>query len=134
MPLDRDHVTIASRVMLPAYVLADLLFGVAFVLPGSRPLRAPALGPARDVLPLAVWGGIWLAVAVVMAAALLRRSRLMFTFALSTNAVAWFLWGCLLEAAVLSQPAVTYLACVLPWFVAVASIASMQSLLREEIR
>jgi hypothetical protein len=80
------------------------------------------------------WGVLWLALAAVMAIALLRHRRSTFIAALSTNAAAWFLWGLLIGSAVFTQPNVTPLAGVQSWFIAVASTASMLSLLWGEVR
>lgn len=133
MPLDRNNITIASRVMLPAYAAANATFAAVFLLDPQRRLSlAPSLDIARNWMPIERWGLLWLAVAAVMAAALIVRHRALFVTALAINAGAWFAWGFLTGAAVFTQPNVTPLASVLPWFVAVASFASMLSLLAGE--
>lgn len=129
MPLDRAHVTTASAVMLRAYPVLNLVFGVAFVFdPQGRLGRAPSLDPARAAFPLQVWGAMWLGLAALMAGAWLTRVRDRYVFALKVNRWVWLGWAVLIESAVLTQPDVSFLAGVLPTFVAVCCWASDRSL------
>lgn len=134
MPLDRRNVTSASRVMLPTYIVINVAFAGAFLTdPQGRLELAPSLDFARGWMPIDHWGALWLLLAGLMLVALAIQHRTTFIAALGVNTGAWFSWGLLTEAAVLSQPNVSLLAGVLPWFVAVASFASMLSLLAREL-
>lgn len=133
MPLDRAHVTIASRLMLPAYTVLNAAFAGMFLLdPQQRLQAAPSLDHARSWMPIDRWGLAWFALAALMVTALIVQHRPTFVAALSINTAVWFTWGLVVETAVLTQPNVTPLAGVLPWFVATASFASMLSLLSGE--
>ncbi len=133
MPLDRRNVTIASRVMLPAYALLNGAFAAAFITdPQSRLTLTPSLDIARAFMPLWAWGLVWFTLASFMVMALVVHHRGVFVGVLSANVAVWAIWGVLVEVAVTTQPNVSYLAGVLPWFVAAASFASMLSLLNRE--
>lgn len=129
MPLDRDHVTVASRIMLPTYAVVNAAFGYVFITDAAVE-SAPSLAMARAWLPMDVWGALWLVVAVAMLLSLLRHRRGTFIAALCLNAASWFAWGCLIETAAFTQPNVTLSAGVLPWGWAAANTASLFSLLR----
>lgn len=133
MPLDRDELTVASRVMLPTYAALCALFGVVFVLdPQGRLSRAPSLDLARDWLPLWAWGALWLGLAAAMEAARRVGSRHAFLLGLGLCMGSWIAWGGVLEGAVFVNDDVSFLAGVLPWFVARACWASLRSLLAKE--
>lgn len=129
MPLDRATITVASATMLPTYAIVNVAFGIVFILdPGKRLGLAPSLDFARAIVPLAVLGLLWLALAAVVAEAWRTGHRYRCMQALAINAAAWGLWGCVLEIAVFTQPNVTYLVGALPVAWAVANIASIRSL------
>lgn len=133
MPLDRANVTIASRVMLPSYAALNLAFAVAFLSDYQNRLSlAPSLDIARAWMPIERWGILWFTLTALMVMALVVRHRPAFVAALAINAGSWFAWGFLTTAAIFTQPNVSPLAGVLPWFVATASFASMLSLLAGE--
>lgn len=133
MPLDRDHVTSASLIMLPAYVILAVVFGLVYVFdPGGRVDGVHALAAQREVMPLAVWGVMFLCLAGLMCLALATRSRTLFSYALAVAAVSWFTWGCLYLASVFVDPAASVISPFPAWFVATACIASMVSLVRRE--
>lgn len=133
MPLDRANVTIASRVMLAAYPVLNIIWGAAFLLdPQGRLGRAPSLQPARDAADLWLWGVMWLTLAALMAAAWFTRNRDRYIFALKVNRWVWFGWGFLIESAVFTQPDVSFLAGTMGWFVATACWASDRSLVARE--
>lgn len=133
MPLDRAHVTIASRTMLPVYILVELAFGIAYTTdPGNRLNLAPSVEFQRELMPLWLWGLLQLTLALLMAAALAAHHRATFAYALAVGAVTWFLWGASIGASIFLTPNTSYLAPVLPWFVTLACVASMRSLLARE--
>lgn len=132
MPLDRDHVSPASRVMLPFYAALNLVFGVLFVLdPQHRLDKTPALNPAQGFMPLDSWGLLWLGLATTMTAALCTHVREWYVRALAINIAAWGVWAVVLEIAVFSQPNVSFLVGAIGVVVAVASYASLRSLRAE---
>jgi hypothetical protein len=133
MPLTRDTVTVASRVMVPAYSALCALWGLVFVVdPQDRLAHAPSLQFARQWLELPVWGGLWLALAAVLILASLRQDREHYVAGLGVCGASWFAWGVVVEASVFVRSDVSYLAGTLPWFVSVACWASIRSLLAQE--
>lgn len=134
MPLDRQHITTASAVMLPWYTVTDAVFGAVFILdPQGRVASAPSLDVARTLLPLDVWGGMWLAMALLMVAAAISRNRDYMILALWISGIVWLLWGFVTAASVITEHAVTPLAGWFGWTLAVASYASIRSLHTREV-
>ncbi len=135
MPLDRANVTATSRIMLPAYVILTATVGFVYTFdPFGRVAAVSALTFQRSLMPLWIWGALFLALAAVMLAAFARRSRHMFALALSVASVTWFTWGCFYLTSAVIDPHVSILAAVFPWFIATACIASMVSLVTGEGR
>lgn len=133
MPLDRAHITSASRTMLPAYVVLCLVFGLGYLFdPQGRLGRAPSTTFQRDVMPLEAWGGILLGLAALMLAAIASQRRYLFAYALCCCALTWFIWGLAIAGSIPRTDNTSYLAPGLPWFVATACIASTRSLVTKE--
>lgn len=133
MPLDRAHITKASALMLPFYIVTDAIYGVMFILdPGSRFGHAPSLAIARELLPLDVWGVMWLTLACFMVGAWGSRRRDAMIGALWVSLITWLLWGFTTAAAVFTQPLVTPLAGWPGLTLAVAQLASVRSLRTKE--
>jgi hypothetical protein len=83
VPLTRESVTAASRVMLPAYVLFFAALGGNYILtPTSRLLDSPGLRYANGVMPLRVWGALFLISAALMLIALGTHKRILYRYAL----------------------------------------------------
>lgn len=136
MPLTRSTVTVASRVMLPTYVvLATLIGGYYVVDPGHRLGAVHALTFARWLTGgnMAIWGWIFLGLAALMCAAFATRNRLAFAFGLCCCAVTMLLWSAMYAASAIVDPETSLLAPVWPLFVAVACVASVASLLHREV-
>lgn len=74
-----------------------------------------------------------LTIAGLMAISLVVHHRLVFAYALCCCALTWFIWGVFFAASIFDNPNTSYLAPVLPWFVSIACIASVSSLVRKEI-
>jgi hypothetical protein len=128
MKLTRSNVTIASRVMLPTYLVVAFWIGPVYVLdPGSRLQGSPAF----PILPRPLWGaGFVLAAAVLLAAMLVHKRRLA---ALSLSPMClWFgLWMLALGKAAIFDGS-SYSAPALPFLAMMACWASMLSLLAGE--
>ena len=132
MPLTRDSVTAASRVMLPTYVVFFALLGMNYTITGTRLLESPALEYADRILPLPAWGCMFLTMSAVMAVALMQRERLWFRFALWLAIVCLGVWAVVfLLAAILTDASPT--AATWPAFAAIACFASDRSLLKGEV-
>lgn len=132
MTLTRDNVTAASRVMLPAYVLLFAYLGTNYaLLVEGRVAKSPSLSYVDGLMPLPAWGGVFLAVAGILAAALLSRHRDAARYALWLGVVCMGGWALLFAAAAYWNDAPTS-TCAWPAFVATACFASNRSLRRGE--
>lgn len=133
MPLDRAHLTRASQIMLPTYVVAYTILGLVYVLwPMKKLLGSPGLDYANGIASLRLWGWIFLTAAALMATALRSSNRLLFRYALWVCVVCMGSWSLVFVFAVLagtSSPA----APVLPALATVACFASERSLLTREV-
>lgn len=131
--LTRETVTRASRTMLPAYVVLCVAFGAVYVIdPQGRLGRAPSTTFQRDYMPLEAWGGVLLALAVLMLAAMATKRRYLFAYALCCCGLTWFIWGLTLAGSIPRTDNTSYLAPVPPWFFMTCCIASLRSLLAQE--
>lgn len=131
MLLDRDHITVASRIMLPTYVSLNVLAGFVLIADPTNTLQnARALRFQESVLPLAAWG-YWL---VLLAATILFcwlhfRHRMSASFGLAVSAVSWMVL-CGTWAIAIKTDGATPLGPLFAAFVTVAHIASIASLVR----
>lgn len=133
MQLTRATVTVASRVMLPTYVALFAILGIAYILaPVGRLLESPALAYASDLIPLPGWGGVFLACAALMSAALCTRSRALYSYALWVGIVALSVWSVVFVLAAVfgSASPSTW---VWPAFAARACYATAKSLTVREV-
>lgn len=134
MPLDRTTVTVASRIMLPVYVVFFTLLGLTYLLtPIGRLVESPGLAYADGFLTLRGWGALFLAAAAVMAAALVRHERDWFRAALFFCAVCMAFFAAVLLWAGLHGEA-SFAAWSWPGIVVAACFASYRSLTTGERR
>lgn len=131
MPLTRSTITIAQRVMTIANTALAAAFGYGYVLEADRLRLAPAYRSIDARIPLQVQGAGYIGIALLLALGLIVHKRLVHVAGL-----AWLLaWtGALAVLLVIgwAKHEVTFLAWVLPAYVAAACWASMLSLLARE--
>lgn len=131
MPLTRATITIAQRVMTVANPALAAAFGYGYVFEADRLRQAPAYRSIDLLIPLELQGIGYLGIATLLGLGLLIRHR-----GVHVAGLAWLMaWtgilGVLLVVGWLKDD-VTFLAWVLPAYVAVACWASMLSLLAKE--
>jgi hypothetical protein len=105
MPLDRQHITRAARILLVPTALFSLGVGLTWIrTPESRLLASPGLAYADALLTLRAWGGLFLAAGLLMVAAMLTRNRLAYRAAVLFTFITLVIWsGVLVLAAFDSQ-------------------------------
>lgn len=133
--LTRDSVTVASRVMLPAYVVLAAVYGMVYIFdPLGRLKDSHALAFPRAVMggTMVPWGFLFLGVAVFLAAMLRTQSRRGYVFGLCVFAAAWAAWAVMYGISIFTDPQTSVLAPVGPLFYFTAAIASALSLLTRE--
>lgn len=134
MPLDRAHLTVASRIMVPAYAVFFAFLGANFTLAPFRRLAAsPMLRYADQVLSIRLWGALFVTCALLMAAATVLKHRDLYRFALLLCAMSMSVWALVAIAGIFVEP-VSYSAWVWPALVATACFASNRSLVRDNRR
>lgn len=131
MPLDRQHVTAASRIMLPTYVAFFAVLGINYLIADGTASASPALAFADRLMPLHAWGGMFLVCSALMGAALLSKKRLLYRFALRMCALSMLFWAAIIASASAAGDA-TPLAAVWAAFVTAACVASDRSLATRE--
>lgn len=85
MPFDRASVTTASRTMLPSYPILALMFGFNYLTTETPHLTgsSPVLEITNRVMPLPVWGVLFLAVGAFQVVALIVGKRVVYEAALA---------------------------------------------------
>ena len=132
MPLDRNHVTIASRVMLPAYPFLASVLGAGFLFtPDSVLLATPIYRSMERLMPLNFWGVGLLVIAAAQVASLLINRRSTYQFALGLMAVWMAAWSVVSVGAYFHGEA-SPVAWAWPAFAMCACWASMLSLAARE--
>ena len=132
MPLDREHITAASRIMLPTYVVFFATLGVNYVIADTSSLNNPVLDYVDDVMPLPVWGCLFLFCSFVMVSAMATRRRALYRWALRMCGLSMLFWATVIFLATLAGDASLFSA-VWSLFVATACLASDRSLARQEV-
>lgn len=138
MVLQRKRVTVASRVMLPTYVLFFTYLAANYTItPRERLVEASAaLGYADMLLPMPVWGLIFAANAVAMAASMVLGKRAhsgeVFVFALWVGIVTLAIYALVFAFAAFNNEASPG-AIAWPMFVATACYATQRSLNAAEV-
>lgn len=130
MPLDREHVTSASQIMLPSYAVFFGGLGAGYIA-GFRIGQNPMLRYADQIMPLQVWGCVFVACSLLMVGAMWRHSRMAYRYALNVCALSMFVWMCVAVLGIFYQP-VTFTAPLWPGLVMQACRASNRSLLKGE--
>jgi hypothetical protein len=136
MPLTRETITVASRVMLPAYTILSAAFGLVYTFdPLDRLGRVHALAAQRAVMggSMLPWGLVFLALTALMVAAIVAKNRLLFAFGLCCCAMTWGMWSVLYAVSAVIDPQTSVLAPAFPAFVVACCVASTMSLLKREI-
>lgn len=133
MPLDRTHVTVASRVMLPTYPLFFTAFGLTLLLTPRPVMQAtPSFRYAANIMPLHTWGTLLVAVALLQTVALLINRREWFMGSLGVALASMLVWTAVFTLAAIYGGA-PWSAPVWPGFVAIGCWASLRSLSTREV-
>lgn len=133
MPLDRHHVTVASRIMLPVYVVFFAALGVNYTFaPIGRLVESPGLAYAHSLAPLRAWGCVFLLACLTMLAALLTKRREWFRFALALCGLTMGIFSVVMGIAIFAGEA-SATGWTWPLFVVAACIASYRSLTVGEV-
>lgn len=133
MPLDRTHVTVASRVMLPTYPVFFIGFGLALLLTPPEVMQAtPSFRTAADIMPLTTWGVVLLGAAGFQLAALAVGRRSMYIAALSVALICMVLWAGIFAYAA-GRGGAPWTAPMWPAFLAISCYATMRSLESREV-
>lgn len=133
MPLDRENVTAASRIMLPAYIVLNSGFGMVLILDPTNTIKnARALRWQDGVLDLSAWGAWLTLLALLLAFAWFRNhNRDLGSFAIAVSAVSWLVFGGAWAVAIWTDGA-TPLGPMLAAFVVTAHYASLKSIVRRD--
>lgn len=132
MPLTRDNVTAASRIMLPTYIAFFAIIGYGYTFGPRNTLAAtPALAFADRLMPLQAWGTVFLTCSLLMAAALTLHRRTLYRWALRMCGISMAVWAIVILSATLHGDA-SAVAWAWAAFVTAACFASDRSLATRE--
>ena len=138
-PLRRTNVTEGSRIILPAYPILLLLVAGFLLFQSPTRTSGESWDVARLVLgwapwdPIHAWGAVFLLVGALEVFALVWHRRRMFTRLLVVGSALSGFWGSLFLAAAQQSEQVSWTSGLWVWFVAVAHIASIRSLARDDV-
>jgi hypothetical protein len=132
VPLTRQTVTAASRVMLPVYPILAAWMGVAYLFGGPARTSGASYTAAKSWLPIPTWGAMFIVLAVLLLIGYAQRSRPMVAFALTVTAAAYTVWAACFVWSLFTVTDASLVAPAWPLFVAVACFASATSVIRSE--
>ena len=131
--LNRSDVTVASRVMLPTYVVFFFLLGASLIFtPEPRLLQTVTFRYADQYLDLNSWGFGYVCLALIMASALILGRRKIFLLSLSATML-WMLGWTTLSFLGAIEFSASFSDCLWPAVVTCACWASMRSLSSQEL-
>lgn len=128
-----SNITVASRIMLPTYMILFAMLGVNYLtITSERFSKSPGLLFANDnVMDLRGWGAVFLVSVACMVVAIALKNRMLFRYALFLGIIVMSVWSGVIAAAALFGNASLTGWCW-PAFVAIACYASNESLLAGE--
>lgn len=128
MPLDRAHMTEAERVTLRLYPVAYAAIGLVLMFQPATRTSGPAFEPARLLLPMPVWGLLFVLIAAAEVLALGIQRRRLYIGALTAGAGMAVFWLVLLIYATTGSDKVSYSSAGWVMIAAVAQFASARML------
>ena len=113
--------------MLPTYVVFFAGLGLNYLFPGEAAAASPVLRFVDSLIPLVVWGGLFIFCAIVMGLALLSHRRNLFRWALRMCGLSMLFWAAAIALATVAGDATPF---SVGWslFVATCCLASDRSL------
>src|ERR1044072_7305810 len=99
VPLNRATVTVASRVMLPAYVALAGWYGLIFLFaPFNRLKNSHSLAAQKELMGGSMWpwGALFLGLSAFLLVQMIRESRRAYVLGLGISAAAWVGWTILI--------------------------------------
>lgn len=133
-PLAKEKVTQGSQVILPAYPILFLLIAGFFLFQNESRTQGDAFEVALMITSIKGWGYMFLALGTVEVFALFRHRRGAFMWSLVGGSGMCAFWSVLLFASATRNDSVSWTSGVWVMFAAVAHIASVRSLARDDVR
>lgn len=133
-PLAKDKVTQGSQVILPAYPILFLVIAGFFLFQNESRTEGDAFEVALMVLSIRGWGVVFLVIGAFEVSCLFSHRRLPFMWSLVVGTGMCAFWAILLFASATRNDSVSWTSGVWVLFAAVAHIASVRSLARDDVR
>lgn len=133
-PLTRGHVTQGSEIILPAYPTLFLVIAGFFLFQDDSRTQGAAFEIALMVTSIKGWGVLFLVMGAVEVSGLMSHKRKMFMWMLVFGAGLCAFWATLIFTAAARNDMVSWTSGVWVLFAAVAHIASVRSLARDDVR
>lgn len=132
MPLDPAHVTGPSKIMVPTYLIFFAVNGLNYMTASANwLLPSPMLRYANELMPIRVWGALFVTCAALMAWAMVRANRTEYRFALLVCALSMVIWTGIAVAGIWVEH-VSFSAWTWPGLVSAACFATNLSLARND--
>lgn len=131
MPLDRAHLTVASRITVPTYTAFFMVVGANFLFgPEGRNTSSPMLRYADTLMDIRMWGGLFLGCGVLMLGAMWQHNRDLYRFALLVCAASMASWTVVAIAGIFAEP-VSFSAWAWPGAMTAFCLATNRSLVHD---
>src|SRR5689334_18669953 len=131
MPLTKQTVTVASRLMLPVDAVLSLWIGAAWFFQDNVRTHVPALYAVRAVWPIEATGALIFTVGALIVVAMFTRKRVVGATMVLAGCFCYLLLSVAIAVSVWTQPA-SYSAPAWPLYVALAHLATALSLAADE--
>lgn len=137
MELRLDSITASSKVMLVAYPLFSAAIGLSYLLGDPHRTSSASFAAVRDVMPMSSWGWVFIGLTALKVAAWITRRRKVMVLALCIGLGVYSCWAFgfvaswMVDEAAPGPPMASFNAIWVWSFVAVAHVASLQSLTKD---
>ena len=133
-PLKKNTVTQGSQVILPAYPILFLLIAGFLLFQDPSRTQGESFEVALMIVSIGGWGLVFLLIGAVQVFCLMGHRRKTFMWSLVARTGMCAFWAILLFASATRNHSVSWTSGVWVMFVAVAHIASVRSLSRDDVR
>lgn len=116
-----------SRMAVWFFPTFSVTLGLIYMLQSEQRTASPAFDIARELMPMAAWGAVFLTVALIKILALLTHRAFTYAFAMCIAAGFYITWSVFFLASALSDPNVSFVAPLWPIYVAFFHLAMVST-------
>lgn len=134
MPLDRDHLTRASQITVPTYMVFFIANGLNYMTSSTNwLLPTPMLRYANSIMDIRVWGALFFSCGLLMLVAMWIHGRELYRFGLLVCAACMVVWAVLCIIGIRTEH-VSFSAWTWPGAMFAFALATNRSLVRDRFQ